>query len=67
MKGADTKAKRDLSSALDQISEQITTDFQPKGPFGEADSENKIRIIFQLDMAERVSPFKEPASDPIVS
>jgi hypothetical protein len=29
-KGADTKAKRDLNSALDRISEQIPTDFQPK-------------------------------------
>jgi hypothetical protein len=46
VKGADTKAKRDLSSALDRISEQITTDFQPKGPFGEVDSENRALFIF---------------------
>jgi hypothetical protein len=30
VKGADIKAKCDLSSALDRISEQTTTDFQPK-------------------------------------
>jgi hypothetical protein len=34
VKGADTKAKRDLNSALDRISEQITTDLQPRGVRG---------------------------------
>jgi hypothetical protein len=33
VKSAETTAKRDLSSALDRISERITTDFQPRGPW----------------------------------
>jgi NAD(P)-dependent dehydrogenase (short-subunit alcohol dehydrogenase family) len=49
------QAKRDLSSALNRISEQITTDFQPKGPLGEVDSESKTLFIFQLVLAERES------------
>jgi putative component of toxin-antitoxin plasmid stabilization module len=43
-KGADTKAKRDLNSALDRISEQIPTDFQPKAVW-EGDSESKIHFV----------------------
>jgi hypothetical protein len=62
--GADTKAKRDLSSALDRISEQITTDLQPKGPFGEVDSKKTNYIYISIRYGgERVSqsPLKDQA------
>jgi hypothetical protein len=46
VKGADTKAKRDLSSAHDRISKQITTDFQPKGPFGKPPRKTAFVLYF---------------------
>ncbi len=51
VKGADTKAKRDLSSALDRISERITLTSNPKvpsrGKSGRQPLKTEIHLKFQ--------------------
>ena len=57
-KGAETKAKRDLSSALDRISEQITTDFQPRGPWRRECQSIPLKDKAFLTFAGQNSPFE---------